>query len=84
MKLHDSFLLFRHPLFDHDQLILLAAELGICKIDLSLVGIAVSEDGGEPFSKMIVGKGMFHCYPVFPIVPEAKEGWRQMVELMKA
>jgi len=34
--------------------------------------------------RMIVGKGMFHCYPVFPIVPEAKEGWRQMVELMKA
>ncbi len=33
--------------------------------------------------RMIVGKGMFHCYPVFPIVPEAKEGWRQMVELMK-
>lgn len=34
--------------------------------------------------EMIVGKGMFHCYPVFPIVPEAKKGWRQMVELMKA
>ena len=33
--------------------------------------------------QMIVGKGMFHCYPVFPIVPEAKEGWRQMVDLMK-
>ena len=33
--------------------------------------------------KMIVGEGMFHCYPVFPIVPEAKAGWDQMVELMK-
>ena len=33
--------------------------------------------------EMIVGKGMFHCYPVFPIVKEAKEGWNQMVELAK-
>lgn len=33
--------------------------------------------------KIIVGEGMFHCYPVFPIVPEAKAGWNQMVELMK-
>ncbi len=32
---------------------------------------------------MIVGKGMFHCYPVFPIVKEAKEGWKQMVQLAK-
>ena len=33
--------------------------------------------------KMIVGEGMFHCYPVFPIVEEAKAGWDQMVELIK-
>ena len=33
--------------------------------------------------EMIVGEGMFHCYPVFPIVKEAKEGWKQMVELAK-
>lgn len=33
--------------------------------------------------QMIVGKGMFHCYPVFPIVPEARAGWDQMVELAK-
>ena len=26
---------------------------------------------------------MFHCYPVFPIVKEAKEGWDLMVRLMK-
>ncbi|MCR5675314.1 MAG: alpha/beta hydrolase [Lachnospiraceae bacterium] len=32
---------------------------------------------------MIVGEGMFHCYPVFPFVREAKEGWKQMVELVK-
>ena len=34
--------------------------------------------------EMIVGEGMFHCYPVSPIVPEAKAGWKQMVERMKA
>ena len=33
--------------------------------------------------KIIVGEGMFHCYPVFPIVPEAKAGWDRMVELAK-
>ena len=33
--------------------------------------------------KIIVGEGMFHCYPVFPIVAEAKAGWDQMVELIK-
>jgi acetyl esterase/lipase len=30
----------------------------------------------------ILGEGMFHCYPVFPIVKEAREGWRQMVDRM--
>ena len=34
--------------------------------------------------KMIIGEGMFHCYPVFPICKEAKEGWDKMVQLMKA
>ena len=33
--------------------------------------------------QMIVGEGMFHCYPVFPIVKEAKAGWKRMVRLMK-
>ena len=33
--------------------------------------------------KIIVGEGMFHCYPVFPIVSEARTGWNQMVELAK-
>jgi hypothetical protein len=32
---------------------------------------------------MIVGKGMFHCYPAFPIVKEAKIGWNQMIQLAK-
>lgn len=33
--------------------------------------------------EMIVGEGMFHCYPVFPIVKEAKEGWNLMIRLIK-
>ncbi len=33
--------------------------------------------------QMIVGEDMFHCYPVFPIVKEAREGWNLMVRLMK-
>ena len=33
--------------------------------------------------RMIVGEGMFHCYPVFPICKEAKDGWDQMIRLMK-
>ena len=33
--------------------------------------------------EMIVGDGMFHCYPVFPICREAKEGWDLMVRIMK-
>ena len=32
---------------------------------------------------MIVGEGMFHCYPVFPIVKEAKDGWNMMIRMMK-
>jgi hypothetical protein len=32
---------------------------------------------------MIIGEGMFHCYPVFPICKEAKDGWNMMVQLMK-
>ena len=33
--------------------------------------------------EMIVGEGMFHCYPVFPICKEGKEGWNMMVRKMK-
>ena len=33
--------------------------------------------------QMIVGEGMFHCYPVFPICKEAREGWDLMISLMK-
>ena len=33
--------------------------------------------------EMIVGEGMFHCYPVFPIVKEAEDGWNMMIRLMK-
>ncbi len=33
--------------------------------------------------EMIVGEGMFHCYPVFPLCKEAKEGWERMIRVMK-
>ena len=33
--------------------------------------------------EMIVGQGMFHCYPVFPICQEGREGWDLMIRLMK-
>lgn len=33
--------------------------------------------------ELIVGEGMFHCYPVFPICREAKEGWELMIRRMK-
>ena len=33
--------------------------------------------------QMIVGEGMFHCYPVFPICKEAKAGWDMMVQIMR-
>ena len=33
--------------------------------------------------RMIVGEGMFHCYPVFPVCREAKEGWDTMIRLLK-
>ena len=32
---------------------------------------------------MIVGEGMFHCYPVFPICKEGKDGWNMMVRIMR-
>ena len=33
--------------------------------------------------EMIVGEGMFHCYPVFPVCKEAKEGWDMMIQLIR-
>lgn len=32
---------------------------------------------------IIVGEGMFHCYPVIPVCREAEEGWKMMIEIMK-
>ena len=29
--------------------------------------------------EMIVGEGMFHCYPVFPVCKEAEDGWDLMI-----
>jgi len=34
--------------------------------------------------QMIVGEGLFHCYPVFPVCREARAGWDMMVQIMKA
>jgi len=33
--------------------------------------------------EMIVGEGMFHCYPVFPLCREAKEGWKWMIQTLR-
>ena len=33
--------------------------------------------------ELIVGEGMFHCYPVFPICKEARAGWDRMIRRMK-
>jgi acetyl esterase/lipase len=33
--------------------------------------------------ELFVGEGLFHCYPVFPICQEAKEGWELMIRRMK-
>ena len=33
--------------------------------------------------EMIVGEGLFHCYPVFPICKEGKDGWDMMVRVMR-
>ena len=33
--------------------------------------------------EMIVGEGMFHCYPVFPLCQEAKEGWKWMIQTLR-
>ena len=33
--------------------------------------------------EMIIGEGMFHCYPVFPICKEARDGWEMMVSYFR-
>ena len=33
--------------------------------------------------EMIVGEGMFHCYPVFPVCKEAREGWDTMIRKVR-
>ena len=33
--------------------------------------------------EMIVGEGMFHCYPVFPICKEGRDGWDMMIRKVK-
>ncbi len=31
-----------------------------------------------------IGKGMFHCYPLFPMVKESKEAWDRMIAYIRA
>ena len=33
--------------------------------------------------EMIVGQGMFHCYPVFPVCKEGRDGWDMMVQKVR-
>ena len=33
--------------------------------------------------ELIVGEGMFHCYPAFPVCKECRDGWNMMVNMMK-
>ena len=33
--------------------------------------------------EMIVGEGLFHCYPVFPICKEGRDGWDMMIRKVK-
>jgi ubiquinone/menaquinone biosynthesis C-methylase UbiE len=33
--------------------------------------------------EMIVGDGMFHCYPVFPVCREGRDGWDMMIRTMR-
>lgn len=33
--------------------------------------------------EMVIGEGMFHCYPVFPLCREAKEGWKWMIQTLR-
>ena len=33
--------------------------------------------------EMIVGEGLFHCYPVFPICKEGRDGWDMMIRTIK-
>lgn len=34
--------------------------------------------------RLEIGKGMFHCYPFFPIVKESKEAWDRMIAYIRA
>ena len=33
--------------------------------------------------EMIVGEGLFHCYPVFPICKEGRDGWAMMIRTIR-
>lgn len=53
---------------------------------LSLVSPELEKISGKKYGvgyEMIVGEGLFHCYPVFPVTKESKEGWNQMINILK-
>ena len=43
---------------------------------------AVMQRAGAKY-EMIVGKGLFHCYPVFPVCKEGRDGWAMMIRTVK-
>ncbi|MBQ8160250.1 MAG: hypothetical protein IJ083_05810 [Clostridia bacterium] len=53
----------------------------ICGTDETLYAFAPGFEAA--MKQMIVGQGMFHCYPIFPICREAREGWEMMVRKLK-
>ena len=42
---------------------------------------AFRRDGSE--CELHIGEGLFHCYPVFPICKEGRDGWDMMVRKIK-
>lgn len=40
-------------------------------------------DRDEVRYHLTVGEGMYHCYPIIPVVEEAKEGYRWLIEVSK-
>lgn len=66
---------------------------GCCKVyfmygtDEVLYGMAPAfEEAMKKYNvdyEMIVGEGLYHCYPVFPVVKEAKSGYDMMIKILK-
>ena len=48
----------------------------------NVVKRSFERDGVKVISEL--GKGLYHCYPFFPLVNEAKPGWNHMIEYLKS